>query len=840
MTTITNQPYEGGPAVSTRRRLCGPRGGASLLVIAAALLPAGEAGAQQAGGAVQQQAGEADTVALEEIVVTGTKRGAQRLQDVPMAVNAISGENLDEMGASNFMDYALTIPGMQVQDLGPGDKEYIIRGANSSGASTAGVYFGEAVITGRNKEDGGGRQPDPKLFDVERVEVLKGPQGTLYGASSLTGTIRIVPNEPEPTTFAGSITAEGSHTDMGDENYEFHGWLNIPVIENKFAIRAVGYVVDNSGYIDQRRLDNDNINSESTEGGRLHAKWWITPDITLSAMLLAQDMDIGGSSRFTPGNDFFVGEPPAGFTEVEGGDLINVDFTESPWREDMRVYGGTFEWRSDYGTLLATTNFFERKINFRFDGTPILFFLFDGLAGVAPPIGLDEDLPNRIPPSVTTQPQERTLLSNEIRFSSDLDGPFNFVAGAFLSREEKDFNVEVFTANGLGQPAGPFGTTQAEDGSVGADGIFFNGDEGASVFGRTRFLQVDEEALFADATFEAVEGLTFTAGIRWFQSEVSSDERETKPFAGFPPADGPVTQSLEVEDDSVTFRAGVDYKVTPDHLVYFMFSQGFRAASLNDFGIPQVAQIPQQIDNDELDNFEVGVKTSWWDDRLTINAAYFHTDWDDVRVEIRDRTEAFKFLGNGGDAEIDGVEADLTVTPLPGLLLNASATWMNARIVEDSPFAAGVPNPDGPPFRDPNAGIAGDEFPNIPDWSFSVSGSYERPVADTGWTAMGRFDWIYRGDRTNQFRPFQVDMNGEEILSPDGDRVPNPFFVELESYNLLNLRTAAFKDEWRVEVFLENVTDKRAEVDAIRTNQDPLAFLTVRPRTVGGRVSYSF
>ncbi|MCZ6912909.1 MAG: TonB-dependent receptor plug domain-containing protein, partial [Proteobacteria bacterium] len=179
-----------------------------------------------------------DTSVIEEIVVTAQKRGVQSIQEIPMSISALSGDRLIDMGATSFMDYAAVVPGIQFQDLGPGDKEYIIRGANSSGGSTAAVYFDEAIITGRNKEDGGGRQPDIKLYDMERIEILKGPQGTLYGASAFSGTIRMITNKPDPSELAGYVEAEVSSTHKGGENYNFNGWVNLPIIEDKLAVRA--------------------------------------------------------------------------------------------------------------------------------------------------------------------------------------------------------------------------------------------------------------------------------------------------------------------------------------------------------------------------------------------------------------------------------------------------------------------------------------------------------------------------------------------------------------------------------------------------------------------------
>ncbi len=754
--------------------------------------------------ALAQNAGDeaqSDELAIEEITVTATKRGVQKLQDVPMAISALSGETLRDMGAQNFMDYAGLIPGLQFQDLGPGDKEYIIRGGNSVGASTSGVYFDEAVITGRNKEDGGGRQPDPKLYDIERIEVLKGPQGTLYGASSMTGTIRIITNKPDPTGFEGFVDAEVSGTRKGSANYNFDGMLNFPVVEDKLALRLVGWVNDNSGFIDQVRLPNKNINTENVEGGRFSLRLFATDRLTITSMVMVQHMDTNGSSRFTPGSEFFA-VPVPGFPNVQGCDLCNVDFTVSPWKEDMKLYSGTLEWETDYGTLLATTNWFRRDIEFSFDGTPILFALFDLFLGSV-------DLAK---PSITVQPQFRRMWSNEIRFSSDLDGPINFVIGAFLSREKKFFDVQVFVANDLGAPAGPFDTSP--------EGDFFAG--GDTIFGRNRRINTDQEAIFGEVTFEVAENVELIGGFRWFNSNIDDLEQATKPFGGFPPDTGPNEETFKLDESKATFKGGINWHPAEDQLVYFVAAQGFREGGINDVGIPEVAQIPRFFKQDNLWNYEVGAKTQWLDRRLIVNLAVFFTRWDNIHTVVKDPTGAFQFVTNGGNAKIDGVELEITAVPVEGLTLTAGASYTDARLSTDAPFANGVVLDDGSFFQDPNAGLKGDKVPNIPDWQFGISGTYIWPVFTGDWDAMVRIDWTYMGDRGNQFRP------------------TSPFFVPLKSYNVLNLNMAVTDGAWRVGIFARNLTDTRAQVDAIRSQQDPLGFLTIRPRTVGATLSRRF
>ena len=195
-----------------------------------------------------------ESAPIQEIVVTANKLNAQRVLDVPASIQAISGDSLQRAGSSAFMDIAGQIPGLSVQDLGPGDKKYVIRGINSTGDSTAGIYYGEAVISGSNADDGGGFESDIRLYDLDRIEVLRGPQGTLYGASSMSGTIRFVPKSPDLNNLGGYLTMEGSETSHASGNYNFNGAINLPIIDGVLALRLVGWKVDDSGFINQTRV----------------------------------------------------------------------------------------------------------------------------------------------------------------------------------------------------------------------------------------------------------------------------------------------------------------------------------------------------------------------------------------------------------------------------------------------------------------------------------------------------------------------------------------------------------------------------------------------------------
>ena len=306
---------------------------------------------------------------IEEILVTASKRGAQALQDIPMSIQAFTGEDLERRGVVEFIDYARSVAGLSFEDQGPGDKKYVLRGTQSVGAATTGVYFDDIVITGNNRQDGGGRQPDIRLVDMERIEILKGPQGTLYGASSMSGTIRMITNKPDTTQFAGAINVGiGSTESSNGENYDVDGMLNIPLVQDKLAVRLVGYYGEEAGYIDDLLdygiggLGAEGANNVTVTGGRFALRWNVTDDVRLDAMWIAQDTDTDGAAWYQP----------------LYGEFIQRNYQRLLWDEALDAYNLALEWATDHGTFTASGSYLDRDIKYQFPATRILCFLFTG------------------------------------------------------------------------------------------------------------------------------------------------------------------------------------------------------------------------------------------------------------------------------------------------------------------------------------------------------------------------------------------------------------------------------------------------------------------------------
>ena len=724
---------------------------------------------------------------LQEIVVTADKRGATSLQKVPIAIQALSGDLLAAKGVVTFEDFATSVPGLQFQDLGPGDKKYVIRGINSTGASTVGVYYDEAVITAANSNDGGGRNADIRLYDLDRIEVLRGPQGTLYGASSMSGTIRFITAKPKMDKFEGNVSTEISATEKGGVNYNLHGTLNLPIVSDLLAVRATGWIDDQSGFIDAVRIPAgrvNNINNDKAQGGRIVARLTPSSDLSVTGSVTIQHGRSDGSSRYTPAGTQSFGNTAYGYPSIPGGDLINTDLTLSPLRDNLRIFSLTADYRMSFGTVTATTNWYDRHFDFAFDSTPILFAF-------------------RVPnPAITLQPQYRRIWSNELRYASNFDGPLNLVVGGFVQREKANFEVNVVKSNQFGQPAGPFSTSNSDDALQNPNGNTF--------FGRSDNQKIDQEAVFGEVTITPLENLTGVIGARYFHSRQFAAQATLHPFGGFAGAPTGVLTN-EASNQKVTYKFNLSYQLTPRSLIYATASQGFRVGGVNAANLPFASNIPRGYDPDSLWNYEVGAKTDFFDRRLRVNADVYQINWDNIQVQSVDSTGSFPFVTNAGKARVRGVELDVEARVARGLEFSLGGSYQDAVLLEDQPAIPG----------NPNRGLTGDRLPNVPRWQGNAAVSYSFPLAgDFEETLRG--DVVYRGSTQTQF-------NG---LSP--------FRVPLDSYALLNLRASTHSDVWQAAVFINNVFDTRAQIDAISSTQDPLARLTVRPRTAGIMLTRNF
>lgn len=651
--------------------------------------------------------------AIEEIVVTASKRGEVRIQDLPFSIQAIDGNMLEEAGSLDFADYFRQIPGLSMNNQGPGDKHYIIRGIYSGGAGTVGLYFDEIIITGEGDEQRG-KQPDPKMFDIDRIEVLKGPQGTTFGSSSLSGTIRWIPNRPQYESFELKTGVKARTLKESDDmGWEVDGIVNVPLIEDRLALRVSGLYSDRQGYIDNRF--EEDANWEETTAGRAMLSWRISDDAELSTLAMSQDMEVGTRSFFNettaklPLSDTLDGQPLPRYSQAS--------LTPGGHDENMDLYNVKLDTVKPWGTLTATYSAFNRYTRTKRAVSWASEVLF-GLPA-------DEN------PAFLGNEKERRLDNAEIRFASNWDIPFQLLAGAFFQREDR-FEVTTY------QFTDPI------------TGRLLQLEQAAR---RETNRQIDELAVFGELSWDITDRLTLTGGVRWFDQEIDEQVNVITGYI-FRPGTG-LQKPLNFKFDDTIFKANLSYSLSDNVMFYTQVAEGYRAGGANDQSAMAFTDvlIPAGFDSDSLVNYELGTKTALLDGRLVLNGAVYWIDWTNIQLQLQAENSqglSFRYWGNGGSAEVKGAEIALTAHLTDSLRVGASLNVMSAELTEDLP--------------PPQTGLNGDDIPYSPDTTASLSARYERPIPNAD-SLMAFFsgDWTYQGKATDALRP--TDSGFHELAS---------------------------------------------------------------------------
>jgi len=774
---------------------------------------------------------------LEEIIVTATKRGEVSVQDIAGGITAMPGEFLDKQNLRTFEEIARLEPSLQFAKAAEGDLQPIIRGIQSPGAGTVGVYFDETVITGINFDDGGGRTPDIGAYDLQRVEILKGPQGSLFGASSMTGTVRFISNKPDASAMDANFRMGGYLLEDGDPGFNVDGMVNIPVADT-FALRGVAWYESKGGFIDEYAgLNAVTLTKDADEvdktGGRLMARFTPNEKLTFDAYVLRQETDVDGPVGFskvltgattpTPiiaGPPFIIGLVAPGLAGFAGERIITVPAHEEN-TNDVTLYGFTMEADLGVGSLLVTASDFKLD-NYSGSDTSGVATNF-GLIDVGRFFGTGELV---IPaPFLLAQHQNREVNSGEIRFSSDLEGAFNFVTGFFY--QEDDLRTETMVnltdpVTGIA-PCKRHRDCISDPTSAAAFSL---------VYGTSTKMKIDSYAFFGHADFELSESLTLGAGVRYFSLDQKTVNATLQAFQGsipftFPPAFGgpvqiePIITPADKSDDSkVTWDASLGYHPDENHLYYFRAATGFRQGGTNDANaaLQLGVIIPNSYDADEVTSLEVGAKTSLLEDRVNLNAAYFKMYWDDIQVPGQDATGASNFISNAAKAEIDGVEVELLARPSEQWYLTFGVTWLDTGLTKDQE----LPDPGSYAGRDlPPLGLDGDELPKAPEWAVSGSAEYTIPLKSMSGTELsfrGNFSYT---DKSNRFFNDSFDNN-----------------AEIGDYFLLNLSAHFIRNNWVFSLYCNNVTDEAPVIDIFGNGADAQHLVTSYPRAFGAQMQW--
>jgi outer membrane receptor protein involved in Fe transport len=756
-------------------------------VLLATTLMAGSVFAQS-----EKKAKDASSSGLEEVIVTATKK-EESLQDVGMSITALSDVELEKMGAVKLLDFAVHVPnlGMAYEADGRFDSSSpSIRGI--FGTNTTGFYIDDTPVNASIL---------PRVMDVERIEVLRGPQGSLYGAKSMGGTIRIITKQPDLTEPEHKLHATLSAVKYGKENYNADGIFNIPLVPDVAAVRITGYYGHNSGIFDRVYIPQwtdsfgnvrqspgpafprrKNVDDEKYYGGQLAGKIAFSDSVSLDLRLMSQKVEADGLP----------------FADIKASNTTERRFFDlnEPGTDLWHIYSGTLHWDTSAGKLTSTTSWYDRKTSEWEEETTFLHWLFDNVIGIPiDPIA-----------SVINTTEKYDSFVQETRFTSNFDGKFNFIVGFFY---------QDLKWNHYYPPAVQTGLAAAIDAFTGVPGLGQNCDYGFCltdndlIFTDRTITKTEETAFFGELTYQISDRWSVTAGGRFYDNKVTA----TDAADGFANS-GPSSYADKQSESGFNPKFLAEAVVNEDVNVYATAAKGFRIGGVNgnvpiglcgpeldELGIdPSNATI---YDSDNLWSYELGFKSTLADNRVTLNGAVYFIDWKNIQ-QLNRLACGFQFVQNAGKAESKGFELELQAAPVEGLSLSAAVGYTKAQITDDG----GVP------------GVSkGDKIQGVPDWTLSGSAQYNWPAFGE-WQGMVRADANYYGD--------SYSANNEASAATQRLR---------KAWSALNLRAGIVNEKWDLILFIKNVTDERANLADSRSiaaeTPGRQRLVVNRPRTVG-------
>jgi outer membrane receptor protein involved in Fe transport len=717
----------------------------------------------------------------QSVIVTATRR-AERLQDVPLSVTAYSQEDLDRLGIVGYEGIAQNTPGIVVNRPTQNFNNFTARGINTNGysaglQSAVAIYIDELPISA----NGNSTILDPNLYDVERVEFLRGPQGTLFGSSSLAGAMRIITRSPDLDEFQASALVDIGLTGSDSLRQRYDGMVNIPIISDNIALRVVGFYRNEDGWVDNVGTGIEDSNSLEDYGGRALLEMRASDRLSVRLMASYENSQPTDSALTNPNLGKFVRR------------------TDQPdqFYAELANYNVTVNYDLDFAQFVSSTTIstFNQYFNVDLAGTfnQAIAFGLDALA-------YDD------------------LFVEEARLVSQPGGPFDWVAGFFYfnKRRTVDFayrsSPEFLAARGLtGLP-----------------------DEYYQKF--QSYTDIHEIAGFGELTYHFGDNLWATGGLRYTNTAVQSFTRgggynsnylavALSGLSNFPITVVPIPAAvgLRVDDDRVSWKASLSWRPTPQITTYATVATGFRPPVVNArAGLvssldPTDIVIPDGASSDKLTNYEVGLKGRWLGGALTANIAAYYIDWRDIQVQANRISDAIQFATNIGGAKSYGVEFELFARPVRGLSIALNGSINQAKVNRLTPTEAAI-----------SGAVLGGRLAS-PHIQGSATVRYDTPLSAT----------------TNGFAAVNVSHVGsfpnEFPNVPGNPNAVNPTFDYTDAWTNVNLYAgASIGRRLTLTAYVENLFD-----DTSVTYIHPEAFLDsryarLRPRTVGIRANYQF
>ena len=737
----------------------------------------------------QNPAADYESGALQEIVVTASKREST-LQTTPMSITAATGADLLDHGIANVEDLALQTPGVAITSQGPGRTVFTMRGMSPTGgaAPTVGYYIDETPVTPPTEalSISGKSEIDPNLYDLARAEVLRGPQGTLYGAGSMGGTIRLITNQPKLDTFEASAQVIGSGTEHGGANYAENGMVNLP-LGDKFALRLVESYRYDDGYIDRIVIPDfplptnggqtrgnaaaatpslvyDNVNDVETKALRATLLGQLTDSFTVKPSVYYQGVIQGGQDS--------IDLPPENLAHYQPFDIAE------PQSDEFTIYSLVAKYDAPSFSVQSATALTTRYGSNTMDESETEYSLF-GLGYLV------------AGPSFTNH--ESREISEELRATSSSNGPFQWLAGAFYDKfadqlrysENQDAFIPVF------------GTDQIFD--------FYEKDT------------LKQYALFGEASYKIIDPLTATLGLRYFHYDFYFLQNG----AGI--VVPPISEHVigQASDQGFNPKVNLSYIPTEGVVYYATAAKGFRPGAPNGpvptTNLPGAAcgdalasvglkAAPATYSPDTVWSYELGGKFDFFERRLQIDADVYHLNWNNIQQQVV-LACGFSFTANAGKAQADGTEVEITARLGRGFTFSQGVSYVDARIVNQTINTGG-----------------GDRLQGVPEWTLNSGLEYVHPLVG---------NWELTARVNDQF-------TGREF-----DPSPEPYPINYRpGFNTIDARIGAKRDKFTASLFVQNLTDREAWLGFAATQEASIPSMTravpLRPRTAGVDIQWAF
>jgi iron complex outermembrane recepter protein len=764
---------------------------------------------------------------VDEIVVTATKRETT-IEEVPFSINVQGEEQIRRSGATDLEGLARNIAGLNIQNLGPGQSQVAIRGVSAGQIvrdqpgvkEQVGVYIDESVISLSLFT------PDFDLYDLSRVETLRGPQGTLFGSGSIGGTIRYITNQPRLDASEGSFELDLNQISDGGMGGHAKGMVNVPLGNGTAALRAVGYTTEYGGFIDATRegggLSRD-VNDGSRTGARVALTFAPTDTLTITPRVIYQEIDTGGFNRQEAynlyANPFTTTRPPVEPRARRQHLLLDEEFTDDTLLADL-VVSASFQPFD----VTFVTSWLDRDILVSRDASALTGSVSVDLgfpdAGVLLPSNLRD----------TTALEQKTA---ELRFASNAEGRWDWLAGLFYADTKRDYAQRLPTPGYAAVVDAAFGEGTSEAVSNGFPDL-------DSPFNSDLLYDIEQTAVFGETTFHMTDQFGLTFGGRFYDFS----ERRTISSGGLfaDPSSAVVDRT---SSSGFTPRLLASYHVSENVRLNAQAAQGFRLGGVND-----PLNLTLCTDEDELIfggltdygdekvwNYEVGVK-SRIAERYSLNAGVFYADIDDLQVTLDAGSCSSRISFNVDKARSQGVELELTGRPTDAFEFSLAGSWI------DSEFRSTVIDAQGNVL----GGVEkGNRLASVPEFQFAATGAYFFPLNLMGTPGEAYVIGVAQHVGSRYTQPSDQVAGAGDFVSglpfggATGDEVTS-LDLELGAYTLYNLSVGLLQGTWDFKVYANNITDKNADLafDRERGGRARLGFHTNQPRTIGVNLSKRF